>query len=664
MYVSQMSRLIFLYLLLLFTNLLEAQNKDAKSLLSELEFTKNDTAKAVLLNKLAMTYYNSAPNKAIFYATKALRLAKKHNSTEILVNSYSALAAAYWVKGDLALSLEYLYKKLDRIDKSNNYKEIAKTYRHIAMLLSENGDDSTALEYINLSLTISNTHHYKMGIADAYNVIANIHYKNRRTSIALNYWKKALKIYRNENKELKAVSVEHNLAMLYVEKKEYSKALKVFNHLLKVCSKYNNKICIATALDNIGSVYQEMKDYKSAVFYYEKLLDTAQRYHFFNHEMNVYYALTQIDTIYGDFESAFKNFKKYTTIKDSIFSKEKENKISELQIKYNAEKKEKENLNLLKEQKINKLIFAILTIILLFLLSVLFFMWRILKLKQINNTVLLNKNQEILRQQQKILKQNLTLKEQEAKLKELVSQRTEELYIANKKAKESDKLKSSFLSNLSHEIRTPMNAIIGFVDLLTTNELSENERTKYLEIIQNSSTRLLKIINDIIELSKIEAGRIEIYKKEIKPKDILKSLYSNFSTLNNPKVKLIFDNLNDKEELKIRTDKSRLEQIMSSLIDNALKFTEKGSVEFGYRVIDGSYIEFYIKDTGPGVPKEKQKVIFDKFIKIEFDNSILYPGTGLGLGISKKLVEALGGKIWLDTNYNEGACFIFSLPLQ
>ncbi|MCF6242124.1 MAG: tetratricopeptide repeat protein [Bacteroidales bacterium] len=659
-----MLRFIFFLLFSLIFNQLIAQNQETDSLLSASKSTKNDTAQISILNKLAIKYYNSEPEKSIFYATKALKLSKKYNLEKKLIESYSALAAANWAKGDLALSLDFLFKKLERINNGNNYQEIAKTYRHIAMVLSEKGDDSTALEYINLSLTTSKKYHYKTGVADAYNVIANINFKKEQFTIAESYWEKALKIFQNENKELKAASVVHNLAMIYLEKNEYPKALNAFNNLLKVCSKYDNKICIATTLDNIGSVYQKIKDYNTAGFYYKKLLDTAKKYHFLNHKMKAYYVLAEMDTINGDFKSAFENFKNYTIIKDSIFSEEKENKISELQIKYKTEKKEKENLALLKEQRINKLIFVILTIILLFLLSVLFFMWRILKIKQINNKLLSNKNEEITRQQKQILKQNIELKQQEARLKELVTKRTEELYIANKKAKESDELKSSFLSNLSHEIRTPMNAIIGFTDLLTSSELSKNETTKYLEIIQNSSNRLLELINDIIDLSKIEAGRIEIYNKEIKPKELLNGLYSKFSNLKPDKVELIFDNQEDKEELKILSDKNRLEQILSNLIENALKFTEEGSVHFGYRKLENGFIEFYVKDTGIGIPDEKSEIIFDQFRKIEFNNSKLYQGTGLGLSISKKLVVILGGKIRVDRHYKKGAYFIFTIPTK
>jgi PAS domain S-box-containing protein len=232
------------------------------------------------------------------------------------------------------------------------------------------------------------------------------------------------------------------------------------------------------------------------------------------------------------------------------------------------------------------------------------------------------------------------------------------------KAEEADKLKSAFLANMSHEIRTPMNAIVGFADLLGRAELKDEERETYIKIIKSSSNSLLGLINDIIDLSKIEVERININKIEFSLQTVLLELYSSYSSETEENVQLIFDNQDETDSIRLTTDPLRFKQVFTNLIDNALKFTDKGTVNFGYSIKSKSKIQFYVKDTGIGIPKSKQEIIFDRFRKLEEDSSKLYRGTGLGLTISKKLIELLGGRIWLESEQNQGATFYFDLPLN
>ncbi len=235
---------------------------------------------------------------------------------------------------------------------------------------------------------------------------------------------------------------------------------------------------------------------------------------------------------------------------------------------------------------------------------------------------------------------------------------------AKVKAEESDHLKSAFLANMSHEIRTPMNAIIGFTDLLSQPNLTEAERDEYIKIIKQSSADLLNLIDDIIDLAKIEVEKINIKKNEFLIEPVMLSVYNKFSKQKQSCVELNYVNKQkneNNESVTINTDAYRFTQILSNLIDNALKFTESGFVNFGYELKD-KYIQFYVKDTGIGIPKEKQEIIFKRFRKIEDSNTKFYRGTGLGLTISKKLVELLGGKMWLESEPGKGSTFYFTLP--
>lgn len=659
----------FIIIFLIFSTTSFAQKSVIDSLKSELSITQNDTVKIIILNKLAKMFQSNKPEKSLEYSEEALKISKDNDYFEHLPDTYSALAAANWVIGDYAVGLDYLFKKLKIHENKNEYLKIAKTYKHISIILNDNDKDSLVLTYIHKSLDICIEHKDNIGIADAYNIIANIHFENYDSSEVEKYWQKALQIYKAENKTLKAAAIEHNLGMLFYDNQNYERALKSFKYLLKTCIEYNNSLCTATALENIGSVYVKTKKYQFAKKYFSQLLDTAKKYSLSKIEMRAYLLLAEIDSIEKNYKSAFDNFAKYTELKDSIFTQEKEKKISELQIQYETKKTENENISLRKAEKIKNLIVLVLGISLMLVILVLFFMWKMIQIKQSNNIVLKEKNEEILLQKSQISEQNEELKIQaeelilhENHLKELVDERTKELLKAKEKAEESDKLKSAFLTNVSHEIRTPMNAIIGFSDILARTDISDAERDEYLGIIQGSSNKLLNLIDDIIDLSKIEVEKIHIDKTDFILKKVMLDLLSKFSNQKTSQIELNYDNQKNDDNISIYTDPNRFKQIMDNLLDNALKFTDTGLINFGYNIRNDQKIEFYVKDSGIGISKDKQEIIFDRFRKIEDNNMRLYQGTGLGLTISKSLTEMLGGEIWLDSNYKKGSLFKFNLP--
>ncbi|NPA68824.1 MAG: PAS domain S-box protein [Chlorobi bacterium] len=277
--------------------------------------------------------------------------------------------------------------------------------------------------------------------------------------------------------------------------------------------------------------------------------------------------------------------------------------------------------------------------------------------------LLMEKNKEIEAQNEEYQTLNEELKKTGRKLLAL----NEELMLAKEKAEESNKLKSAFLSNMSHEIRTPMNGILGFAQLLNFPDISREKIKEYTEIITRSGNHLLNIINDIIDISKLDAGEFRIIKTPVNINKTLRELYSFFHSYKTEKkqqhIDLKLSIPETKKDLVILTDETRLKQILSNLINNALKFTEKGYVEFGYTA-DKQFITFFVKDTGIGIPKNKLGEIFERFNQATVNTERLYGGTGLGLSISKACTQLLGGKIWVESEEGKGSVFKFTVPLK
>ncbi len=255
-------------------------------------------------------------------------------------------------------------------------------------------------------------------------------------------------------------------------------------------------------------------------------------------------------------------------------------------------------------------------------------------------------------------------------LRDISEQRkTEKMLIeAKQKAQESDKLKSAFLANMSHEIRTPLNTIIGFSGLLMDEETHEDDKQNFLGLVNSAGNSLLCLIDDIIDISKIEAGQLKITKSETEVNELLDELKITIDSEKKKRDKThISINLlkpQADEKVYLFTDPYRFKQILTNLLSNALKFVETGYIEFGYNALDDRMIQFFVKDTGIGIEKQQQHRIFSRFGQVDKRYKKNLDGTGLGLAITKHLVELLGGHIWFDSEVEKGSTFYFTLPVD
>jgi PAS domain S-box-containing protein len=242
----------------------------------------------------------------------------------------------------------------------------------------------------------------------------------------------------------------------------------------------------------------------------------------------------------------------------------------------------------------------------------------------------------------------------------------DDLQTAKEKAEESGRLKSAFLANMSHEIRTPMNGILGFANLLKEPNLSGDEQQEFISIIEKSGERMLNIINNIVDISKIEAGLMEVNITNTNINDQSEYVYNFFKPEAEAKgLSFFLKKALPSEETSVKTDSEKVYAILTNLVKNAIKYCEHGAIEFGYTITneyDRSFLQFYVKDTGIGIPEDKLDAIFERFIQTHISDKMARQGAGLGLAITKAYVEMLGGKIWVESKEGDGSTFYFTLP--
>lgn len=257
---------------------------------------------------------------------------------------------------------------------------------------------------------------------------------------------------------------------------------------------------------------------------------------------------------------------------------------------------------------------------------------------------------------------------------EMIKKREAELKKAKEKAEESNRLKSAFLANMSHEIRTPMNGILGFTELLKNPHLTPEKQQKYINLIDKGGVRLINLINDLIDISKIEAGQTKAYYSECNVNEEIEYIYTFFKQEIERKGMQIFNQKSfaDKNAM-INTDREKLDAILSNLVKNAIKYSDAGSIEFGYYLkpvsnssrLDGepSELMFFVKDQGIGILEENLETIFDRFSQVDYEHKKSYhEGVGLGLSIAKAYVQMMGGNIWVESEYGKGSTFYFTIP--
>jgi signal transduction histidine kinase len=627
---------------------------------------KNDTI------ELAHSYYNLAiiqqlrgiNDSAFINLNLANKLYKVMGNSLGSANCQNQLGSIYRYRGSLGKSMEYHINALNIF--VSHYDSIGemKARNNLGILYRNLDDYTKALQYYMQSIELARIMNSNY-LATIYNSVGSYYWYLQKNDSAIYYYHEALK-YEPLNLELieKHCAILNNIGNVYRSSEKIDSSLHYYNRSLKMSLMYELNNLAAITLKNIGNSYFRINRLGLANTYISRSIYLAKQSDLVNVLIEDYLLQSKIYKKQNKFEQSLEKYIRYAELKDSILSDKQMRRISELEMDYALQQVEKDKLTLKKDliERDLKIVqnrnyfFSFIFIIILLLLFILGVYYRYLT----NNRIkikLQSINEEL---EKKVLIRTKSLIEEIEEHK----QTEKELIIAKDKAEESDKLKSAFLSNMSHEIRTPMNAIIGFSELLSSEVDLTKEQQRFIHVIQSNSDKLLKLIDDIIDLSRIEANQINIQLSSCEVHKLLQDLKIFFKA--EADVERIILNLTlpyDREKLVIKTDPYRLNQILSNLLSNALKFTDSGFVNYGYKITPENEVEFFVEDTGIGISDEAQEYIFKRFRRADATKNTLYRGTGLGLAICEELVNLLKGRIWVNSKLGIGTTFYFTLPL-
>lgn len=610
---------------------------------------------STITNNIGIVYFQiGAYPKALEYYQKCLEISDSLGDEKTAGSAINNIGLIHKNMRNSVLAKEYFYKALKYKEKEKDSFAIASIYNNLGVLYLVNKEDSLAIVSFKNAMPFFETTNNKFGIASVYNNLGIANFNRGNYKFANEYHFKSLQIKKEINDLKGTSSTYNNLAFVKL-------------NLAKSELNWHNSI----------KLYKEARDYAiKSITIAKKVNALSELKNAYEHLSNAYYGLE-------DYKKAFYFKDKYHILNDSLYNINKENEIGKMEALYQSEKKDLQIKNLEKENelkntqlekmKIRQLLSYLIIFVSFYIIVSLILIRK--RLKKKNKTISYQKEtitsqyEEILSQNEEIVSQKEELETHRNHLEKLVEKRTADLKLAKEKAEESDRLKTAFLSNMSHEIRTPMNAIVGFTSLLSDTELTDETKEELINHINNNTDTLLKLIDDILDIAKIESGQLKINYKEFsihQALDALIPIYDEKKRILNKK-DIKFKVTQYKKDIVVKSDPLRLQQILINLIDNAFKFTEKGEVEVGFDIKQADNMNnviFFVIDTGIGMSEEQMGVIFKRFSKIEDNKVKFYRGAGLGLTISKNIVELLGGNLSVESEIGKGSKFQFTLPLS
>ncbi|MBN3034380.1 MAG: tetratricopeptide repeat protein [Bacteroidales bacterium] len=666
--------------------------------------------------------------RSLEYHLHSLKMKKAMHDSLSEISSFNNIGSIYYSIGSLDEALANFRTALDYAEHLKNKAFIHILLSNIGMIHMDKGDLETAREHFIRSIAAIRDSDNPEGLANVYNNLGRIHYLRKDFDRAVYYYEEALR--QNRQIGLESALILNNIAQVYIEKGEYSAAGDFLSRALADAQKTGDINDLKNIRKNFSVLFERQGDYASAFeqyLMYDKFQDSLENQRYNNRLIEIQNAYQT-----GRMESEIDRLTSDQQLKDLEIAHNRDALhrknmiiagivgfsialliISFLLFRMNRQIRKAEE-TLQKDQETLRQIFTSSPhgisladangVIIdcnpaglkLFRLdsrdqiigkNITDFIPRedrTLAAENFRKAMIQGKN---VRNDYRLLRSDDTsfiAELSSASIRDSrgnsvavvtniidVTERSrfiEELKMARDKAEESDRLKSAFLANMSHEIRTPMNSLVGFAHLLLDQGLSARKSREYLQYIINGSNTLMHIINDIVDISKIEAGQLNLSFAECDMRELMTGLFEEMDrTRTTRAVKLDLRLPGMPHSSICYTDPHRVRQIMYNLIGNGLKFTEEGSVEFGYETdnTEGeNHFVFFVRDTGPGIPEDKIDKVFERFMQGDDSHTRRYGGTGLGLAISRQLAGLLGGKLWVVSRLGEGSTFYFSIPTK
>ena len=596
---------------------------------------------------------NRQLNQSILYYQKCAIIARQVNKHSREAECFNRIALTAWENGRYYLSLENAIRSLLYFEKNpeDDFNRLGVLYNVVALnyaYLSQYVESANYFEKALATFRISENFN-RIGIINAN--IGWLYMLQENYTRALEYCYRGIELEKLDEDPRPLGRSFVVLGEIYFELDMPDSAFYYLGKAIDIQLESNDKVGLSRSYACLGYIRKKENKVRVALENYHKSIELAKETDALE-ELKV--ALKGISRVYAennDYSNAYSYYLRYSEIQAQQFDISHLSDISQLEERIKLEEKEREiQLLMLSRQKSIAWFSIALAIMALFSAFLFFVLYR---LKNSSFQTLSKQSETISHQKNELLKLN------------------EDLVLAKNKAEEADKLKSVFLANMSHEIRTPMNAIIGFSGLLSDSNISENDRKMFVDIVQSNSKTLLQLIDDIIDFSRIEAGQLTIASREVDVDQVLEEIYLQFynkmSDKNEKDLVLSFTKPSNVKNCRILADPSRISQVLSNLISNAIKFTPSGVIEFGYSITNGEsdpQVRFYVRDTGIGITPEKQRVVFDRFRQGDEGITRPFEGTGLGLSIAKGIVEMMEGSIWVESAVNQGSTFYFTIPYK